>query len=95
VFFPGKLRYSPDCVTAPFGVMCIGLMREAAMTSATDLYAIAARFRELARKEANGPLRKRLVDWAWRCDKMAKALDANDAKQRRLDAAPHASGAGE
>ena len=53
------------------------------MTKPADLYAIAARFRELARTEANGPLRKRLLDWAWRCDKMAKALDAADAARQR------------
>jgi len=70
--------------------MWIGFMHEAVMTTAADLFAIAVRFRELARKEANGPLRKRLVDWAWRCDKMAKALDATDARQRRPDPAPHA-----
>ncbi len=60
------------------------------MTTAADLFAIAARFRELARREANGPLRKRLVDWAWRCDKMAKALDATDSRQRRGEPAAHA-----
>ncbi len=64
------------------------------MTTAADLFAIAARFRELARREANGPLRKRLVDWAWRCDKMAKALDATDARQRHGDDAPHVGEAG-
>lgn len=57
------------------------------MTRAPDLYAIALRFRELARTEANGPLRKRLLDWAWRCDKMAKTLEAADAaRQRRHEA---------
>ena len=60
------------------------------MTTAADLFSIAARFRELARREANGPLRKRLVDWAWRCDKMAKALDATEARQPRGNPAPHA-----
>ncbi len=73
----------------------MGVPREAVMTSAADLYAIAARFRELARKEANGPLRKRLVDWAWRCDKMAKALDASDAKHRPVTGASHAGEAGQ
>lgn len=95
MFFHRKLRYLPDCVNPPFGVMSMRIMGEAVMTTAADLYAIAARFRELARKEANGPLRKRLIDWAWRCDKMAKALDASDARQRRLDAAPHAGGVGQ
>lgn len=60
------------------------------MTTAADLFAIATRFRDLARTEANGPLRKRLIDWAWRCDKMAKALDATDTRQRRLDVAANA-----
>ena len=56
------------------------------MTKAPDLYAIALRFRELARTEANGPLRKRLLDWAWRCDKMAKALEAAETvRQRRRE----------
>lgn len=53
------------------------------MTTAADLHAIAQRFRDLARHEANGPLRKRLVDWAWRCDKLAKSLDAAEAARRR------------
>ena len=88
MFFLSKLQYSPDCQKRPFGVMSMRFVDETAMTTAADLYAIAARFRELARKEANGPLRKRLVDWAWRCDKMAKALDAVDARQPRLDATP-------
>jgi hypothetical protein len=62
------------------------------MTKATDLHAIALRFRDLARHEANGPLRKRLVDWAWRCDKLAKSLDAADAaRRRRVDAAASAA----
>ena len=63
------------------------------MTTAADLFAIAARFRDLARTEANGPLRKRLIDWAWRCDKMGKALDEPDARQRRVDIAPTAADA--
>jgi hypothetical protein len=49
--------------------------RFAIMTKAVDLYAIALRSRELARTKADGPLRKRRLDWAWRCDKMAKALE--------------------
>ena len=63
------------------------------MTTAADLFAIAARFRDLARTEANGPLRKRLIDWAWRCDKMGKALDATDTRQRRASVAPSAADA--
>lgn len=55
------------------------------MTKAPDLYAIALRFRELARTEASGLLRKRLLDWALRCDKMAKALEAEVARQRRRE----------
>lgn len=62
------------------------------MTKATDLHAIAQQFRDLARHEANGPLRKRLVDWAWRCDKLAKSLDAADAaRRRRLEATTNAT----
>lgn len=65
------------------------------MTRAADLHAIAGRFRDLARTEANGPLRKRLVDWAWRCDRMAKALDAvAPAPHGHGDMEPNAAEAG-
>lgn len=53
------------------------------MTTAADLQSIAARFRELARTEANGPLRKRLINLAWRCDQMAKGIAAADSARAR------------
>lgn len=54
------------------------------MTTAADLHSIAVRFRELARKEANGPLRKRLINLAWRCDQMAKGISAADSARARF-----------
>jgi hypothetical protein len=54
------------------------------MTTAADLHSIAVRFRELARTEANGPLRKRLINLGWRCDQMAKGIAAADAARSRF-----------
>jgi hypothetical protein len=61
------------------------------MTTAADLHSIALRFRELARTEANGPLRKRLINLGWRCDQMAKGIAAADAARARFRAAAAAS----
>ena len=53
------------------------------MTTAADLHDMATRFRELARTEANGPLRKRLINLAWRCDQIGKGITAADAAHAR------------
>jgi len=61
------------------------------MTTAADLHNMATRFRELARTEANGPLRKRLINLAWRCDQIGKGISAADAaraRHRQSDGAP-------
>ncbi len=53
------------------------------MTTAADLHDMATRFRALARTEANGPLRKRLINLAWRCDQIGRGIAAADEARTR------------